>query len=476
MIQHLIRNPENCRLGQRHHLTALLLLLLAVCFLPSRSAAAEPAAKPNIIYILLDDAGYGDLSCYGQQKFQTPNIDRLAAEGLKFTDHYAGSTVCAPTRCALMTGLHTGHCVVRGNREVRPEGQAPMPADTVTIPRLLKQAGYTTGMFGKWGLGAPGSTSDPMEHFDAFYGYNCQREAHNFYPGHLWKNDQRVELDGKQYSHDLIMEEALAFIKANRATPFFCYMSITIPHAAMQVPEDSVAPFRKKFPQFEDKVGRYGGTTVKNPIAGFAGMMTRLDDGVGQVLALLDELELTENTLIMLTSDNGPHKEGGHDPEFFNSNGPLKGFKRDLYEGGIRVPLLARWPGKIEPGAKSDLISAHWDMLPTFCELAGAEAPEETDGVSIVPALLGNENDQQQHDYLYWEFTEKGGKQAVREGKWKGVRQNLKKNRNAPLELYDLSQDLGEENDIADQHPEVAKRLRAIMDEAHQPSETFPLY
>lgn len=273
--------------------------------------------KPNIVYILLDDAGYGDLSCYGQKKFQTPNIDRLASEGMKFTQHYSGSTVCAPTRCVLMTGLHTGHSYVRGNREVKPEGQAPMPADIVTIPRLLKGGGYKTGAFGKWGLGAPGSVSDPAEHFDSFYGYNCQREAHSYYPDHLWKNFERIELDGKTYAHDPIMNEALDFVKANKDGPFFLFLPVTIPHAAMHVPEKYSAPFRKLFPQFEDKIGKYSGPKVKNPVAAFAGMMTKLDEDVGRLLDLIKELGIDENTLVMLTSDNGPHREGGHDPVFF---------------------------------------------------------------------------------------------------------------------------------------------------------------
>lgn len=441
-------------------------------------AAALPgyASQPNIIYILLDDAGYGDLGCYGQSKFETPNIDRLASEGLRFTDHYSGSTVCAPTRCSLMTGLHTGHCFVRGNREIKPEGQSPMPADVVTIPRLLHQAGYTTGMFGKWGLGAPGSTSDPMRHFDSFYGYNCQREAHNFYPDHLWNGEQRVELDGKTYAHDLIVDHALDFVRANKQGPFFCYMSVTIPHAAMQVPEDSMTEFRKKFSQFEDKIGKYAGTEVTNPIAGFAGMMTRLDRQVGALLSLLKELGIDENTLVMLSSDNGPHKEGGHDPDFFDSNGPLRGYKRDLYEGGIRAPLIARWPGKIASGTTSGLISAHWDMLPTFCELAGAELPNELDGISIVPTLVGLSSEQQAHDALYWEFTERGRSQAVRVGKWKAVRVNLKKNPNAPIELYDLSKDIGEAKNVAADYPEVVARLADVMHREHAESAEFPLF
>jgi arylsulfatase A-like enzyme len=443
--------------------------LFAVCLLPliSTSDAAD-RAKPNIIYILLDDAGYGDLSCYGQQHFTTPNIDALASEGMKFTDHYSGSTVCAPTRCSLMTGLHTGHTYVRGNREVQPEGQAAMPADIVTIPRLLKQAGYTTGAFGKWGLGAPGSPSDPAKHFDLFYGYNCQRQAHSYYPDHLWKNFDRVDLDGKTYSANLIGDAALEFIRDHKQGPFFAFLPVTIPHAAMHAPDAYVAPFRKKFPQFEDKIGKYSGPPVKNPIAAFAGMMTLLDEQVGEIVALLNELGIEENTLVMLTSDNGPHREGGHDPDFFDSNGPLKGYKRDLYEGGIRAPLLARWPGTIKPGSTSDHISAHWDMLPTFCQLAGVDPPADVDGISMVAALKGQR--QRQHEYLYWEFYERGGKRAVRFGDWKAIQQNLNNDKNAPIELYDLSQDIGETTNVADQHPELIERARRYFKAAHTPS------
>ena len=430
------------------------------------------ANKPNIVYILLDDAGYGDLSCYGQTKFTTPNIDRLAKEGMKFTQHYSGSTVCAPTRCCLMTGVHTGHSYVRGNREIQPEGQAAMPADIVTIPRLLKAAGYKTGAFGKWGLGAPDSPSDPAEHFDLFYGYNCQRQAHNYYPTHLWKNHEKLPLDGKTYTATLIHKAALEFIRDNKDTPFFAFFPVTIPHAAMHAPESYVAPFRKRFPQFEEKIGKYSeGPKVKNPIAAFAGMMTLVDEQVGEVLDLLKELDIDDNTIVMFTSDNGPHKEGGHDPVFFDSNGPLKGFKRDLYEGGIRAPLLARWPGKIPAGKISDHASAHWDMLPTFCELAGAEFDADSvDGISMVQTLMGKPQNQQPHEYLYWEFYERGGRRAVRFGNWKAIQQDIHKNKNAPFELYNLSIDLGEENDVADQHPELVKRAKAYFNDAHTPS------
>lgn len=427
--------------------------------------------KPNLVYLLLDDAGYGDLSCYGQQKFATPNMDRLAAEGLRFTQHYSGSTVCAPTRCCLMTGVHTGHSYVRGNREVRPEGQSPMPSDIVTLPRLLKQAGYTTGAFGKWGLGAPGSPSDPAHHFDVFFGYNCQREAHTYYPKHLWNNFEKVPLDGQTHSADVIMSEALEFVRANQEKPFFLFLPVTIPHAAMHATEEYLAPFRKKFPQFENKVGRYANTETKNPIAAFAGMMTQVDAHLGQLMQLLDELNLDDRTLVMLSSDNGPHKEGGHDPKFFDSNGPLRGHKRDLYEGGVRAPLIARWPGKIAEGNESAMISAHWDMLPTFCELAGVAVPQLVDGVSLVPELTGQSDKQRQHEYLYWEFYEQGGKRAARFGDWKAVQLNVNKDRNAPIELYFLPEDIGETNNVADDHPEVVARAIKIFADAHTPSE-----
>lgn len=442
--------------------------------LPAELIASQATRKPNIIYILADDLGYGDLSCYGQQKFKTPNIDRLANEGMKFTQHYSGSTVCAPSRCTLMTGLHTGHAQVRGNREVKPEGQAPMRPDTVAIPTLLKQAGYVSGMFGKWGLGAPGSVSDPTVFFDEFYGYNCQRKAHTFYPEYLWHNQEKILLDGKTYSHDLIMKAALNFIRTNKDKPFFCYMPVTIPHAAMHAPKELHDKYRKLFPQFEDKVGKYAGTDVQNPVAAFPAMVECLDNGVGQVLKLLQELGLDENTLVMVTSDNGPHSEGGHDPKFWNSNGPLKGIKRDLYEGGIRAPFLARWPERIKPGTTSTHISAFWDMLPTCCEIAGVETPENIDGISLLPELLNKK--QRKHDYLYWEFSERGGKQAIRKGNHKAVKLNVSRNPNSPIELYDLANDLGEKNDIAAEHPEIVQEMKALFKQARTESKTFPLF
>ena len=450
------------------------LIGLAMAVLSPGLLAGQSQRKPNIVYILADDLGYGDLSCYGQQKFSTPNIDRLAAEGMKFSQHYSGSTVCAPSRCALMTGLHTGHAQVRGNREVQPEGQAPMASDTVTIPTRLRQAGYVSGMFGKWGLGAPGSKSDPMVFFDEFYGYNCQREAHSFYPKHLWHNRQKVPLDGKTYSHDLIMNAAMEFIRANRNTQFFCYMPVTIPHAAMHAPEALHNKYRAQFPQFEDRVGKYAGPNVQNPVAAFPAMVQHLDTGVGRILDLLEALGIDDNTLVLFTSDNGPHREGGHDPDFWDSNGPLKGIKRDLYEGGIRVPFLARWPGTIQPKTSSDHVSAFWDMLPTFCEMAGVECPENTDGISILPTLQGRA--QERHDYLYWEFTERGGKQAIRRGDIKAVKLNVSKNPNAPIELYDLAKDPGETRNMAREHPEIVQEMKVLFKQARVDSPTFRLF
>lgn len=448
----------------------VLSLLLVLCCQFACAEDRPDGDRPNIVYIMLDDAGYGDLSCYGQQKFATPNVDRLAAEGMKFTQHYSGSTVCAPTRCCLMTGVHTGHAYVRGNREVKPEGQAEMPGDIVTIPRLLSEAGYVTGAFGKWGLGAPGSASDPAEHFDVFFGYNCQREAHRYYPDHLWKNRERVKLDGKTWTARPIMDEALQFVRASQQQPFFLFLPVTIPHAAMQAPEADMAPWRDRFPEFNDRIGRYAGTKTRNPAAAFAAMMTIMDDGVGQLLDLLEELKLDQNTIVFFTSDNGPHKEGGHVPQFFDSNGPLRGHKRDLYEGGIRVPLLVRWPGHIEPGSESDHISAHWDALPTMCELAGIEVPDDTDGISLLPALTGT-GDQQDHDYLYWEFYEHRGRRAVRFGNWKAVQQPVfSVDQSDEVELYDLSVDVGEQNDVASDHPQHIERALKLFAKAHTPS------
>ena len=450
----------------------LSIFLLACLSIAATGARSEATSQPNIIYILLDDAGYGDLSCYGQTKFLTPNIDRLASEGMKFTNHYSGSTVCAPTRSVIMSGLHTGHTPSRGNREIKPVGQFPIPATTFAIAEALKKAGYATGAFGKWGLGNPGSEGDPIHQgFDRFFGYNCQRNAHTYYPTWLFDDLRKIELDGKTYAHDLIMDKAVEWIDRQHENPFFCFLPVTIPHAAMHVPEKYAAPFREKFPEFENKVGRYGNNKpfAKNPAAQFAGMMTALDEGIGRVLKSLKKHQIDQNTIVLLSSDNGPHKEGGHMPNYFNSNGGLRGFKRDLYEGGIRCPLLVRWPGKVEAGSTSNHISAHWDLFPTFCELAGTNPPEGLDGISFLPTLLGKE--QEKHEHLYWEFYEGGGKRAVRIGKWKAVQNQVnRKGKDAPIEIYDLESDRAETSDLAAQNSELIARIQKIFERSHTPA------
>jgi arylsulfatase A-like enzyme len=446
-------------------------------------------AKPNIVYILADDLGYGDLSCYGQKQFHTPNLDKMAAEGMLFTQHYSGTTVCAPSRSSLMTGQHTGHTPIRGNKEWKPEGQWPLNANAFTLAEMLKQAGYTTGAFGKWGLGFVGTEGDPnLQGFDEFYGYNCQRMAHNYYPGHLWDNQQKVEIPEnigdkfEVYAPHLIHGRALQFIEKNSDKPFFLFYPNVIPHAELLLPEENLSEFRGKFlPEKEFKgaepgdpgfrEGPYG--TQPESHAAFAAMVTLLDKQVGEVMAKLKELGLEKNTLVIFSSDNGPHQEGGADPDYFDSNGPLKGYKRDLYEGGIRVPMIAVWEGKIVPGTKSDHASAFWDVMPTVAELAGIQTPGNIDGISFLPTLIGKEN-QKQHDYLYWEFHEKGGRRALRKGDWKLVQYDVFTPEKTTTELYNLSTDIGEENNLAAENPEMVKELLNLMNSARTESENFP--
>lgn len=453
---------------------SLLICLLQCCLanLVAVAVLADEPRTPNVIYILADDLGYGDLSCYGQTKFETPNIDALAQRGMRFTQHYSGSTVCAPSRCALLTGFHTGHTVVRGNAEVSPEGQEPMPVDTYTVAKHLQSAGYKTGLFGKWGLGAPGTASEPLKMgFDRFYGYNCQRIAHCYYPAFLWSDQERELLWGNVASHkhdyapDLIHDQALKFIRENKDEPFFCYYAAIQPHADMVAPESYMKKYRGKFPPETNYPDDYY-LGQSEPHAAFVAMVNVLDDYVGEITAELESLGIAEDTLVIFSSDNGPHQEGGHDPAYFNSNGPLTGLKRDLYEGGIRVPMIAAWPTKIEAGSVSDEISAFWDFLPTMADLVDQPLPGKTDGVSILPTLLGKPEQQQEHDYLYWEFLEKKGRVAIRKGKWKGVRYNVDLDPKSPIELYDLSVDPGEKNNVAAQHPEQAAELSRLISEA----------
>lgn len=445
-----------------------------------------PNKKPNIIYILADDLGYGDLSCTGQTKFQTPNIDRLAKNGILFTQHYSGSTVCAPSRSSLMTGQHTGHTFIRGNKEIQPEGQYPLKASSITISKLLKKGGYVTGAFGKWGLGFPGSEGDPNNQgFDEFYGYNCQRIGHNYYPYYMWHNQTKEILDGNKlmqtntYGPEIIHEKALAFIEKNKDTTFFMYYPSIIPHAELAIPEHYMKSFRSEFsPEIaykgvddgkDYKNGGYG--SQNEPHAAFAAMIYLLDKQVGEIQVKLEELGIAENTIIIFTSDNGPHQEGGADPNFFNSNSTLKGYKRDLYEGGIRVPLIAYWPGKINQNITSDHVSAFWDFLPTVCDIAQIEKPEAIDGISYLPELLGKK--QAKHEYLYWEFHEQGGKQAVRLGDWKGIRLKMHNNPHAPIELYNLKTDLSEQINVALENVDIVDKIIQIMEQEHRISNEF---
>lgn len=449
--------------------------LVAGCQSRRRGGAGSRAERPNVIFILADDLGYGDLGCYGQQTIETPNLDRMATEGMIFTDHYAGSTVCAPSRCCLMTGLHTGHAWVRGNARI------PLRPEDVTVAELMKQAGYTTGIIGKWGLGEPDSTGIPnRKGFDYWFGYLNQQHAHNYYPDYLWRNEEKVPLANKvnpvgaaggvatkrvQYSHDLFAAEALAFLDRNRKQPFFLYLTFTTPHANNESKPDGM-----EVPSYNP----YADREWPNPQKGHAAMITRMDRDIGRLFDRLKTLGLDEKTLVLFSSDNGPHKEGGADPAFFDSSGSLRGNKRDMYEGGIRVPLIARWPGRIAAGSGSDHVSAFWDFLPTCCELAGVPAPQGIDGLSFLPSLLGQPDRQQRHPYLYWEFHEQGKKQAVRMGDWKGVRLNVAKDPNGPIELYNLRDDIGEERNVAAQHPEIVKQIAAIMVSARTPSAHWP--
>ena len=460
-------------------------LIITHLLLASVGAATAQPARPNIIFILADDLGYGDLGCYGQQKIATPNIDALAARGLRFTQFYAGTAVCAPSRASFMTGLHTGHTPVRGNRGFKPEGQFPLPDSTRTIARVLQQNGYITADFGKWGLGYPGSSGVPLKQgFDVFYGYNCQSLAHNYYPDHLWQNDRRVELAANKtgdsiYSADLIHQQALQFLQAPKDRPFFLWLSYTLPHAALSVPHDAVYDhYVKKFnepPRSERETKKFENAAFEPyPHAAYAAMVARLDKYVGDIAQEIGRQGIAGNTLIIFSSDNGPHREGGNEPEFFDSNGILHGIKRDVYEGGIRVPFIAAWKGKIKPGTSS-FVGAFWDLFPTFQQAAGIPVNTTTiDGLSFLPTLLGN-NRQLQHEYLYWEFHENDGRQAIRWGKWKGVRLTVNKQKDAPIELYDLEKDPSEQHDIAIENPAIVKKLTNFLQQAHTPDKNWPL-
>lgn len=471
----------------------LIFLFALILFTNCNNTAPKPknSKPPNIIYILADNLGYGDIGVYGQTLFETPNLDRLAKGGMQFLQHYSGSTVCAPSRSALMTGQHTGHTFIRGNSErgftLENEGQYPLASEELTIAEALKEAGYRTAAFGKWGLGYPGSEGAPnSQGFDQFYGFNCQRVAHNYYPTHLWDNQLKEDLKGNDgntaqtYAPELIHQKALSFLEENKDAPFFMFYPSVIPHAELVAPEEYMVKYRGKFlpekkhvnAKKKDGYSVSGYNSQVESHAAFAAMVNILDDQVGEIMDKVHELGIAENTLIIFTSDNGPHKEGGADPDYFDSNGPLKGYKRDLYEGGIRVPMMAYWPSKIQPGSTSNHPSAFWDFFPTAIEIAGVKKEfAGIDGISFLPTLVGKE--QKSHPYLYWEFLERGGRQAVLMNQWKGIRLNMAKNPDAPIELYRLTDDIGEENNLAQEYPQIVKKMDRLMKEAHVNSEIF---
>jgi arylsulfatase len=457
-----------------------LVACLAVLIGFSLPAVADEK-KPNIILIIADDLGCFELGCYGQTKIKTPNIDKLAKGGMKFTHFYAGCPVCAPSRCTLMTGKHTGHSTVRNNKEVKPEGQHPIRAEDVTIAELLKARGYVTGAMGKWGLGMWDSTGSPLKHgFDLFFGYNCQRHAHSHYPTYIWRNDKRIELEdndgktGKQYTQDMFEAEAINFLEANKAKPFFLYLPFIVPHVAVQVPEDSLNEYKGKLGDDPAYDGKKGYLPHPTPHAAYAAMVTRMDRSVGRIVDKVKALGLERDTLIIFTSDNGPtHNVGGADSTFFNSAGKLRGLKGSVYEGGLRVPFIAYWPGTIGPG-RADARFYFPDVLPTLCEISGAKAPDKLDGISFRPTLFGQGLLQLLHDDFYWEFSGYGGQQAVISGEWKAVRQNLVKGV-VKTELYNLRKDEAEKDDVAAKHPEVVERLEKLLKEQHTPSADFPL-
>ncbi len=493
---------------------AMVLLMLSTMTMATPAQAAEDAnrkqaSKPNIVFVLADDLGYGDLGCFGQKKIRTPHIDRLAAEGLRLIQHYSGNAVCAPSRCVLMTGLHPGHAFIRDNRSTQPEGQYPIPANTVTLGKLLQQQGYVTGAFGKWGLGGPQSEGRPLKQgIDRFFGYNCQGVAHNFYPTYLWDDESRFPLNnaafpahqpklaagvdpldplsyagftGRDYSADRIAEQALRFVRDNRDRPFFLYVPTTIPHLALQVPEDALSEYATEFPDDPPYVGGNGYLPNRTPRAAYAAMVTRMDQHVGKIVSQIRELGLDDRTIYIFSSDNGPlyDKLAGTDCDFFESAGPLRGRKGSLYEGGFREPTLVRWKGHISAGTTSDRVTGFEDWVPTLLELIGAKdaTPAGLDGISFAPTLLGRQ--QPERPFLYREFPGYGGQVALRLGDWKGVVQQLmpQGQRAAQpwkMELYNLKDDIAESKDVAADHPDIVARIDRLMREQHSPSAEFP--
>ena len=491
----------------------LLYLISTVLILNNCSNTEQ--TKPNIIYILADDLGYGEVGYNGQKIIKTPNIDQLASNGMIFTDHYSGAPVCAPARYSLLTGKHMGHSYIRGNDEWKErgdvwdyekvfnnpllEGQRPIPKSTITVGKQLKKVGYKTGIFGKWGLGAPETEGIPtLQGFDSFYGYNCQRQAHNLYPSHLWENNTKAYLDNdlispttkldpnddplneksyklfrqNDYAPDKIHQKALSFIDENKNDPFFLFYASPLPHLPLQAPKESVEKYRLLIGEESPYLGDKAYFPNRYPKATYAAMITYLDDQIGELIEKLKEINQYDNTIIIFSSDNGPTYLGGVDFDFFSSSEPFsngygktKGF---LYEGGIRVPMIVSWPNQINPGTSSNHISSFYDVLPTLCDITGANIPEGVDGISFKNTLLNLK--QKPHDFLYWEFPSYNGQQAVRLGKWKGIRKNIFDG-NMKIELYDLENDIEEKNDLSNKYTEVISKIEKIMIQEHEPAE-----
>lgn len=475
------------------------------CTLGTSAAFAAEVRKPNIVFILADDLGYRELGSFGQKLIRTPNLDRLASQGMRLTQHYCGNAVCAPSRCVLMTGKHPGHAFVRNNASTPPEGQWPIPDSEVTIAELLQQQGYVTGAFGKWGLGGPESTGRPLvQGFNRFFGFNCQSHAHSYYPSYLWNDDKHIELNnkppvpghaslakdadpanptsydefkGQDYAPDRINAQVLEFVRANKDKPFFLYYPTIIPHVALHVPDEELKPYLTlgwKDPPFTRGEG-YGYTPHFTPRAAYAAMISRMDRYIGNLLNLLDDLKLADNTIVIFSSDNGTTHLGDEvDYEFFASVGELRGLKGSLYEGGVRVPTLVRFPGRVAAGTSSDRVSGFEDWMPTLMEVVGAAdaTPSDIDGISLLPTLIGKS--QEPRPLLYREFPSYGGQQTIRVGDWKAVRQDMTKG-NLEIELYNIAEDIGEQHDVAAEHPEIVERLAKLMAREHTPSEKFPL-
>ena len=448
---------------------------LALSFENRLQAEENSNRKPNIVLIMADDLGWQEIGVMGQKKIRTPNIDNLATKGMRFNQFYSGSAVCAPSRCNLITGKHGGHAYIRNNREIKNKGdifggQLPLPEGEIGLAKILKSVGYTTGCFGKWGLGAVGTTGDPLNQgFDRFYGYNCQRHAHNLYPKYL-VNDQENELllgntrsnTGEIYAPQRIADEMLEFVSKNKKQPFFLYYPTVLPHLPLQAPKEDIEEYKGLWPETP-----YNGRSYQphpTPRACYAAMISFLDKQIGRLMAFLKNLNLDRNTIVMFTSDNGStHLRSQVDYDFFDSVGPLRGLKGSLYEGGIRVPFIAHWPGKIRSNQQSDHLAANYDLLATIAEIVDVQITMDTDGTSFLPLLLGKTEDQKIPPYLFWDFAGYGGQMAVRMGKWKGLKRDLRKKDKVTLELYNLEEDIGETNNVTSQHPEIAAKIEQII-------------